>query len=202
LLDEPLSALDKALRADLQWELKSLHRRLGATFINVTHDQEEALSMSDEIIILREGRVEQSGAPEDLYARPRSQFVASFLGESNFLRGTASGSQNGCLIYKVGDQQFLQQGEGLVSAGHPVLVSLRPENVVAASSRPDTINAVRGQISDFKYVGSSYFLQVNTDIAGSIMVKAAARQSDFDPTSNTPIWIGWQPDASVVVQDK
>ena len=81
LLDEPLSALDKRLRADLQWEISALHRRLGSTFISVTHDQEEALSMSDDIVILREGCVEQSGNPSTLYERPATQFVASFLGE-------------------------------------------------------------------------------------------------------------------------
>ncbi|MBM3524592.1 MAG: ABC transporter ATP-binding protein, partial [Alphaproteobacteria bacterium] len=87
LLDEPLSALDKKLRAELQWELKALHQRVGLTFIYVTHDQDEALSMSDEIAILRDGKIVQSGGPGELYDKPRSRFVADFLGKSNFITG-------------------------------------------------------------------------------------------------------------------
>ncbi|MBV8650548.1 MAG: ABC transporter ATP-binding protein, partial [Alphaproteobacteria bacterium] len=91
LLDEPLSALDKKLRADLQIELKALHQRVGKTFIYVTHDQDEALSMSDEIVILRHGRIVQQGSPNALYEAPRTHFVADFLGKSNFLAGRVGG---------------------------------------------------------------------------------------------------------------
>jgi len=85
LLDEPLGALDKKLRVEVQEQLKDIHRRVGTTFIYVTHDQEEALSMSDRIVIMRDGRVEQVGDPVGLYERPRTKFAASFLGKSNFL---------------------------------------------------------------------------------------------------------------------
>ncbi|SDH40960.1 putative spermidine/putrescine transport system ATP-binding protein [Bradyrhizobium sp. Rc2d] len=87
LLDEPLSALDKKLRESMQFELRELHRKLGVTIINVTHDQSEALVMSDRVIIMRDGRVVQSGSPSELYERPQSSFVADFLGASNFLEG-------------------------------------------------------------------------------------------------------------------
>lgn len=86
LLDEPLGALDRKLRIEVQGQLKDLHRRVGTTFIYVTHDQDEALSMSDRVVIMRAGRVEQVGTPEELYTGPRSEFAASFLGKSNFLR--------------------------------------------------------------------------------------------------------------------
>ncbi len=86
LLDEPLGALDRKLRIEVQTQLKDLHRRVGTTFIYVTHDQEEALSMSDRVVIMRAGKIEQVGTPEELYTRPRSEFAASFLGKSNFLR--------------------------------------------------------------------------------------------------------------------
>ncbi|MEZ5775236.1 MAG: ABC transporter ATP-binding protein [Hyphomicrobiaceae bacterium] len=85
LLDEPLGALDKKLRIEVQQQLKDIHRRVGTTFVYVTHDQEEALSMSDRIVIMRAGRVEQVGSPEELYRRPRTRFAASFLGKSNFV---------------------------------------------------------------------------------------------------------------------
>jgi putative spermidine/putrescine transport system ATP-binding protein len=86
LLDEPLGALDKKLRIEVQAQLKDIHRRVGTTFVYVTHDQEEALSMSDRIVIMRNGRIEQVGTPSDLYQHPRTEFAASFLGKSNFLR--------------------------------------------------------------------------------------------------------------------
>jgi ABC-type Fe3+/spermidine/putrescine transport system ATPase subunit len=86
LLDEPLGALDKKLRIEVQAQLKDIHRRVGTTFVYVTHDQEEALSMSDRIVIMRHGRIEQVGTPLDLYQHPRTEFAASFLGKSNFLR--------------------------------------------------------------------------------------------------------------------
>src|SRR5215468_3505952 len=91
LLDEPLSALDKSLRADMQCELKDLHRRTGVTFLHVTHDQEEALAMSDRIIVLNDGTIEQIGGPRDLYRRPRSSFVAGFLGDNNLIAATVRG---------------------------------------------------------------------------------------------------------------
>jgi len=86
LLDEPLGALDRKLRIEVQAQLKDLHRRVGTTFIYVTHDQDEALSMSDRVVIMRSGRIEQIGTPEELYTRPKTEFAASFLGKSNFLR--------------------------------------------------------------------------------------------------------------------
>ncbi len=86
LLDEPLGALDRKLRVEVQEQLKDLHRRVGTTFIYVTHDQDEALSMSDRVVIMRDGRIEQVGSPEELYTRPRTEFAASFLGKSNFLQ--------------------------------------------------------------------------------------------------------------------
>lgn len=200
LLDEPLSALDRALRTELQWELKSLHRRLGSTFINVTHDQEEALSLSDRIVILKDGRIEQFGTPAELYNKPCNYFVASFLGESNFIRGKVSGKQSGRFHYSVGSASFLQAGAPLSAEDEEVLISLRPENMIVSAERPDASNAVQGKILEFKYVGSSYFLQVETEKLGQMMVRTAAWQAAIDPESSDPIWIGWEPDAATVVQ--
>ena len=93
LMDEPLSALDKQLREELQLEMKRLHQQLGITFIYVTHDQREALIMSDRIAVMNQGRIEQAGSPSDLYDRPATRFVAGFIGESNFLEGEVAGLQ-------------------------------------------------------------------------------------------------------------
>src|SRR5919109_460176 len=108
LLDEPLSALDKKLRAELQWELKALHQRVGMTFIYVTHDQEEALSLSDEVAILRDGALVQSGPPSVLYDQPRTRFVADFLGKSNFLEGVITAPRPGGFAYRCGAHDFVQ----------------------------------------------------------------------------------------------
>lgn len=203
LLDEPLSALDKKLRADLQWELKSLHQRLGTTFIYVTHDQEEALSMSDRIIILRDGQIEQQGAPGDLYERPATKFVADFLGKSNFLTGT---------VGEVGDGRFtyVSGSEALVQAGAPqhgklngqVLVALRPEKIALSQERPGSTNAVSGRITAFNYYGSAYHFQVQTEALGDLIATTPAWTCTVEPSIGNTIWLGWEPDASVVVRDR
>ena len=201
LLDEPLSALDKRLRADLQWELSALHRRLGATFINVTHDQEEALSMSDDIVILREGRVEQAGNPATLYARPTTQFVASFLGESNFIRGLVSSIEGDRFRYTVQDRAFLQAGAPQPkSADGSVLLALRPEKITVAREPTNKPNSVEGRIADFKFFGSTFYLQIATELLGRVMVKMTAGESNLQPAIGETVWLGWNPDGPVVVQ--
>src|SRR6267154_2263534 len=102
LMDEPLGALDKQLRENLQLEMRRLHADLGITFVYVTHDQEEALTMSDRVAVMNEGRIAQVGAPEDLYDRPADRFVASFIGESNFMPGVVQGAENGVVVADCG----------------------------------------------------------------------------------------------------
>src|SRR5207302_3703717 len=101
LLDEPLGALDKGLRESMQVELRALQRRLGVTTVMVTHDQDEALTMADQIVVMRDGKIEQVGAPAEVYQRPASRFVAGFLGASNFLRGKVVGRCNGTILIDV-----------------------------------------------------------------------------------------------------
>ncbi len=201
LLDEPLSALDKKLRADLQWELKSLHQRLGTTFIYVTHDQEEALSMSDEIVILRDGRIEQQGDPGGLYERPATRFVADFLGKSNFLKGEVASREPDRFSYKLERHTLVQAGATESAAGDALLLALRPEKIEIAAERPATANAVRGRIEAFNYYGSNFHFQVATEGLGEMIVTAAAWTCGVDPAIGTEVWLGWQPDASVVVRD-
>ena len=108
LLSEPLSALDRKLRADMQIELKAFHRKVGLTFIYVTHDQEEALSMSDRVAILRDGKLLQLGAPSELYERPATRFVAEFLGRSNFLAGKVEQTSAEGFVFRCGSSLFVQ----------------------------------------------------------------------------------------------
>jgi putative spermidine/putrescine transport system ATP-binding protein len=203
LLDEPLSALDKKLRADLQWELKSLHDRLGTTFLYVTHDQEEALSMSDEIVIMRQGRIEQKGAPGALYERPATRFVADFLGKSNFIEGRAGPTAAGLLEVEAGGLTLRQETSEERAEGSGVLVALRPEKVEIApgDSPPDMANRVRGEITAFNYYGSSFHFRVRTEALGELMVASPAWTCAVDQAVGTPVWLGWRPDASVIVED-
>ncbi|GAB5471523.1 MAG: polyamine ABC transporter ATP-binding protein [Rhodospirillales bacterium] len=201
LLDEPLSALDKKLRADLQWELKSLHNRLGTTFIYVTHDQEEALSMSDEIVILRDGRIEQQGDPGKLYEQPATRFVADFLGKSNFLSGQVVAKDSQDFSYGIDGQVFRQSGTTERAQGEALLLALRPEKIEIATDKPDLANAVQGRIAAFNYYGSSFHFQVETHGLGEMIVTSAAWTCEVDPAVGTEVWLGWQPDASVVVHE-
>lgn len=154
LLDEPLSALDKKLRENMQFEIRELHRNLGVTVINVTHDQTEALVMSDRVIIMRDGRVVQSGSPSELYERPKSSFVADFLGTSNFLKGDlqkARDEDEWSLITAGGLRcRVPESAQG--SKGRANLM-LRPERVVL-NDPAATQESFEGRIAEIAYTGN------------------------------------------------
>ena len=202
LLDEPLSALDKKLRTELQWELKELHLRLGTTFIYVTHDQEEALSMSDDIVVLRDGRVEQRGAPNELYERPATRFVADFLGKSNFISGKVGAVGSDSFRYSVENLELVQSGRPeSAGTGDRVLVALRPEKIMVMSTRLDCDNALAGTIAALNYHGTNYQLQVETVAAGRLAVSVPAWNCPITPEIGAPVWLGWEANASVVVRE-
>ncbi len=136
LMDEPLGALDKQLRESLQLEMRRLHADLGITFIYVTHDQEEALTMSDRVAVMNEGLIAQVGTPEDLYDRPCDRFVASFIGESNFLPGALLGSENGMIVVDCGGTIVRAQGGSTASTNATVTLATRPERMHFADTRP------------------------------------------------------------------
>jgi putative spermidine/putrescine transport system ATP-binding protein len=152
LLDEPLSALDAKIRASLRIEIRDLQRRLGITTIYVTHDQEEALAMSDRIVVMSEGRIEQLGTPFEIYNRPRTRFVASFVGTLNMLRGRVVDPASGTVNV---DDQDIRLSEPITGAkaGEARTVALRPE---AASLAPGSNgqNALHGQIEDVSFLGA------------------------------------------------
>jgi len=185
--------------------LKALHQQLGKTFLYVTHDQEEALSMSDRIAILRDGRIEQLGGPEDLYERPVSRFVASFLGESNFLSGTVAEVASNGFVYRTEAGVFGQAlGDAPApAAGEPVLIAMRPEKLKAAKARPEGVdNSVQGQLLRWNYLGSSLRLEVAVEGLGRLIVVIPAWQSDLDLGEGAPLWLSWSAEASVVVADR
>ncbi|AYC29092.1 ABC transporter ATP-binding protein [Paenisporosarcina cavernae] len=135
LLDEPLSALDLKLRTEMQYELRELQQRLGKTFIFVTHDQEEALAMSDEIFVMNNGRIEQSGTPMDIYDEPINQFVADFIGESNLVSGTMIRD----FVVEFGGKQFECTDQGL-SPNEKVDIVIRPEDLEITSEMDGKLN--------------------------------------------------------------
>ncbi|MBZ0163747.1 MAG: ABC transporter ATP-binding protein [Notoacmeibacter sp.] len=131
LLDEPLSALDKALREEMKYWIKELQRTLGITTVYVTHDQDEALTMSDRIGVMQKGRLEQVGSPEDIYERPETLFVTTFIGHSNVINVTVKGRDNGKTVVSFGANTILARAlEGEVAPGSAAKLVVRPENVV------------------------------------------------------------------------
>ncbi len=204
LLDESLSALDKNLRAGLQEELRDLHGRLGTTFVFVTHDQEEALSMSDEIFIVNKGRIVQSGSPKALYDRPRSRFVAGFLGRANFIEGTVTSASDGVLAYSAGGLSFrqaaTQQGR---AAGEPLLVGLRPEMVRLSpgdGAAEGAVNRVPGEIALVTYEGADYHVRLATPL-GPMQALVASGNGTPVPARGDRVALAWDEDAAVVLAD-
>ena len=204
LLDEPLSALDKKLRAELQEELKTLHRRVGRTFINVTHDQEEALSLSDRVAILNHGKLVQEGAPAALYERPRTRFVADFLGKSNFLACSVAAGGAETIGLVAGGTRLVQRiASGAAHPAHdmPLLLSLRPEKIALLADGEDADNAVAGRIAGWSYLGAGYALSVATADLGTLRVHLPTWNAPIAPAEGLQIRLGWSAAASVPVEE-
>jgi spermidine/putrescine ABC transporter ATP-binding subunit len=155
LMDEPLGALDKQLRERLQLEMRRLHADLGITFIYVTHDQEEALTMSDRIAVMNEGRIAQLGRPEDLYDRPCSRFVASFLGESNFLPGIVYGFQGeDIVVAECGGTMIHAVAPSRPARGDKVMLTIRPERVrFADGAATPAMNRMQARVTEAVFAG-------------------------------------------------
>jgi len=168
LMDEPLGALDKKLRDQMQLEIKRIHRELGTTIVYVTHDQEEAMTMSDRICLMNQGRIEQLGTPSDLYFRPRTLFAADFLGESNLLEGTVEridGSEAEITLARDGSRAHAAVHAPL-AAGSKVRVMVRPQNI-AVRAEPAGVNALSGKVLDSMITGSLTKLYVSSPAAGA-----------------------------------
>jgi ABC-type Fe3+/spermidine/putrescine transport system ATPase subunit len=173
LMDEPLGALDRSLRQQIQGELKALQRRLGVTVLYVTHDQEEALDLSDTIAVMRDGRIEQAGSPQALYDHPTTRFVAGFLGECNILPAQVQpGGRE--IVVEIGEGLGLPWSGGGSAGG--IAVGLRPERVriVAAGER----GAIAGVLRAVVFTGADFRLTVE---AGGRLLTARHANRDFNP---------------------
>ncbi|MFD6177794.1 MULTISPECIES: ABC transporter ATP-binding protein [unclassified Isoptericola] len=164
LMDEPLSNLDAKLRLDMRTEIRRLHQELGLTTIYVTHDQEEALSLADRLVVLREGRVQQIGTPDELYDHPGNWHVADFMGYRNILAGTlGDGASDGTTV-RVGGVALHGRAVGGVSAGDEVRVAVRPDDltVVGPGGEPRDGNDLRGEVAVVEYHGREFAVVVQT----------------------------------------
>ena len=174
LLDEPLSALDLKLRQAMREELKSIQARTGITFIFVTHDQEEALAMSDRIAVLSEGQVQQVGRPDDIYERPRNRFVADFIGETNFIGARLLQLENGQAVYQgPGGKPFRAAAREGVIAGQEVCLSIRPERLHLVE--PAQNGAIPCRIDNQVYLGTDLHYHVSLADGSRLTVRTPNR---------------------------
>ncbi len=197
LLDEPLGALDKALRVDMQIELKRIQREIGITTIFVTHDQEEALTMSDRIGILRDGRLVQEGPPEEIYDRPQSEFAATFLGDANIFRGDATGDG-----IRLSDGTAIAAGAGAkLAAGAKASCAVRPERIQIATGagRLESANAnsLKGQVSKRIFAGnnSTYFVERAGQTLKVIVQNTGAERL----AEGQDVVLRWSPESTVLI---
>jgi len=189
LLDEPLGALDLKLRKEMQFELKRIQHDMGITFVHVTHDQEEAMTMADFIVVMHDGRIEQFGTPADLYERPATAFVANFLGVSNLLPGTVEGTDT----VRLDSGTVLRVPPGTLN-GHQgkVSVGIRPEKLRVGGNEE---NSLAGEIIDRAYVGVSTQYLVRTAL-GEVSVYV---QGSGSHTPGEQLQLSFSPDATFVV---
>ena len=194
LLDEPLSALDRGLRQQMQIELKELQHALGIAFLFVTHDQEEALTMSDRVVVMRAGRIEQIGTPRDIYRRPQSRFVAEFIGETNLLRVTVDRIDGELALARTAEGLELRlPGTGL-RPGQKVTAALRPTELMLGGA------GMRGTVLRAVYRGADVELRV-VPVEGGPELGVITRDGPAAPAEGAPVTLGYDPNAIHVLGD-
>jgi spermidine/putrescine transport system ATP-binding protein len=199
LLDEPLAALDLKLRKQMQIELKGLQRRLGISFIYVTHDQEEALTMSDRIVVMNAGRIEQVGRAEEIYERPQTEFVAGFIGVSNILEGTVEQVTGKVSTISLGNVRIAARADG-ASPGERVRVLIRPEKISLASEvAPGSLS---GRIEVAVYLGESIQWRVAIENGQTLTVLEQNREpfNDARARIGQTVGVSWEPASAVILK--
>jgi ABC-type Fe3+/spermidine/putrescine transport system ATPase subunit len=194
LLDEPLGALDKSLREEMQVELRQLQRKLGITTVFVTHDQEEALTLSDQVAVMRDGVIEQLGPPRALYETPTTEFVAGFLGASNFFDATVV--ERG--IVEIARQRAAIEGDHPVGAS--LRLAIRPEKI--ALSRVQSGEGLRARIREIVYRGANTHLYLES-AAGPVIAYLQNVGSEATPWQvDDIVTCGWAPTSTVVLESR
>jgi spermidine/putrescine transport system ATP-binding protein len=193
LLDEPLGALDLKLRKEMQLFIKGLQHDVGITFIHVTHDQEEAMTMADRIAVMSAGKIEQLGAPNELYERPQTAFVAGFLGISNLLRGTVAGPD----VVRLADGTTIRvRADSLEGRPREVAVGIRPEKIRPDGQDP---NALLGVVRERAYIGVSTQYIVETGNGNVTVVVLNDRPGTVPHSPGDHVTLSWDPEATFVV---
>ncbi|MGH2856976.1 MAG: ABC transporter ATP-binding protein [Solirubrobacteraceae bacterium] len=210
LLDEPLGALDLKLRKQMQLELKRIQKDVGITFLYVTHDQEEAMVMSDRLAVMNKGKIEQLGSPEDVYERPATDFVASFLGASNLIPGTVSGSgglsgdggQSGYAVVALDGGETVRVPADRLPDGRTALkIGVRPEKLTIqpAGETAGDVNSITGQVVLASYLGVSHQYTVQGPAGASVTVYVQNQGAGRPPALGETVRLVWSPEHTFVV---
>ena len=196
LMDEPLGALDKNLREEMQEEIKQFHRQVGATVLYVTHDQQEAAALADRIAILNRGRLEQCGDPRALYTAPRNVFVASFLGEANMFR--VMGRANGFGRIVTREHVELAVASGSEAPGD-IVACVRPESIEIVTAPSQRANQVAGTVADVVHAGGSirYRVRISDGCVMTVRVPSERRATPFE--IGAPAYLGWDAEDTLLI---
>jgi putative spermidine/putrescine transport system ATP-binding protein len=194
LLDEPLAALDKKLRESMQRELRLLHRRLGITIIHVTHDQVEALTVSDRIIVMHQGRVVQSGTPAEIYGSPSNDFVADFIGDSTFLLGTVEQHDGDDVVVRTEGGLVCRISDSAAPAiGSAVTLVLRPEHVRIGVPVDPAHNHAQGTVREAVFQGDRLRCEIALDTGERLIALVPTQRRGSGPAPDTRVVAGWRP---------
>ncbi len=178
LMDEPFGALDKQLREQMQLDIRDMHKRLGLTVVFVTHDQSEALTMSDRIAVFNKGNIEQIGTPLEIYEKPKTDFVAQFIGETNLIKGIVASIDDNFIRMKINDTELKVTKINSVKLGEEIAISLRPELITLSKSPLANDNMLPGKVRDTVYRGEHTRIDVDTEI-GKVIVRSDRMNSNF-----------------------
>ena len=204
LMDEPLSSLDKQLREEMQLEIKRLQRELKITTIYVTHDQKEALTISDRVAVLNRGIVEQLGTPDDLYDRPSNKFVADFIGESNFLTGRVAEIANGnCRVVTTTGLALQCPTQKKVAVGQEITVAVRPESIlIGGAPAGSDVNQLEGKLEEVIYYGEATRLSIRVNERESLVVKQANTGLQDSLVIGEKICMRWKQSKTTMIVNK
>src|SRR5262245_39757378 len=198
LMDEPLGALDKKLREQMQVEIKRIHRSVGTTVIYVTHDQTEALTMSDLVVVMHQARVAQVGTPRVLYEAPSNLFVADFLGDSNLLPATIVSTSGDDVIAEIGSGETIRTPRGAqVAAGDRVTVLIRPEDMSVRTEPAGAQPSLAGVVKDISYHGDTFKLDVA--VGGDALKVKVARENGAGMEPGQPVVLSWKAGAARIL---
>jgi putrescine transport system ATP-binding protein len=208
LLDEPLGALDKKLREETQFELMDIQHDLHMTFVVVTHDQEEAMTMADRIAVMDHGRIVQVATPGEIYEQPKTRFIAEFVGDVNILEGHVQGQENGLWRVKTSSAQVpltIDDPDEVLHSGQAVAIAVRPEKMIIQRNRPgpDAINVLTGEVWDIGYLGDWTVYRVKL-ATGEILRVTRANASRFveNPIDwDEQVCVTFAPDAAVILAE-